>query len=270
MFARQSFSNPFQLGQLGQSGPLGWGGINPLAAHMAGFGVNPYAGINPLLGQTPGFGVHPYGVSPFSGINPVAGINPYLTGAGINPYLTGQLGAPQALNPVGAQLAATNPALLPYLAQQAGVGGYAFSVPSPFGASGIGPQVNPFGVGLGQQLGGLSPFAQWSQGGVHPQMLAQHPALAAACDPMTAALLAQSANPLAQQQLPIRPLINAQQQEPFQTGFSPWTAQAGYPVSPWGVAGVEPYAQFQGISPLTGINPYHHLLRAYSGAPWGV
>jgi hypothetical protein len=203
---------------------LGW--INPQASQVSGYGVSPFAGV-----QTSGFGT-------------------------ANPPFTPQLGggiSPVTHPLIAAQLATTNPALLSYLIQQSGSGELAGQ--SLQGTSG------PWGASSG---GGFNPLGQQSLGAVNPNILAQvlaNPAIAS--DPVVGPLIAQQLNPLAQQQLPIRPLIGQQQFNPFQASI------------PGGIGstagqGIDPYSaliQAQLLSQLA-AGPYQQMFRPYTGSPW--
>jgi hypothetical protein len=206
---------------------------NPFQFSTPGYPFQQFTGgINPLaLGG--GFG----GISPL--ISPIAGLSQ------INPFQASHLGgiAP-AINPmVVAQLAATNPLLLSALTQQGGYSQFA----------------NPIGAGIN------SPW-QAAVGAGYPAGFSHtitNPTLAN--DPITATLLTQQLNPLAQQSLPIRSLVGAQPYESFQTGYP------GIGGSAFGQA-TDPYSallQAQACSPLalSQINP---LLRAYGSTPWNT
>jgi hypothetical protein len=217
MFQRQGigFTNPFQFANPFQqfSGAVnpytvqgGFAGMNPLASQIGGFGINPF------LSQIGGFGANPYspqiggfGSSPLPWLQqPGPGfINPlYATqfGAGINP----------AVNPlVAAQFGTVNPYLQsgigtvnPLVAAQ--LGGV-----NPFLQSGIGT-VNPL---VAAQLGGVNPFLQTGIGTVNPALFGQTHATGFGTDPSILSLLGQQlnalGNPIAHQQLPIRPLVGA-------------------------------------------------------------
>jgi hypothetical protein len=88
-----------------------------------------------------------------------------------------------------------------------------------------------------------------------------NPALAT--DPVVSLVLAQQLNPLAQQQLPIRPLISAQQFDPSQVSL-PGIAGA--------IAGqvTDPYSTFvqAQLIPQLAASPFQQMHRAYTGAPW--
>jgi hypothetical protein len=212
------------VSQFSPGSNLGW--VNPQAAQFGAYGVSPYGGV-----QTPGFGA-------------------------VNPFLTPQLGG--AISPIthpliAAQLATTNPALLSYLVQQTGSGELAGQFPQ--GASGA------WGASSG---GGFSQPGQQPLGAVNPNILAQvlaNPAIAS--DPVVGPLIAQQLNPLAQQQLPIRPLIGQQQFNPFQA------------TSPGGIGslagqGIDPYAaliQAQLLSQLA-AGPYQQIFRPHAVSPW--
>jgi len=231
-----------------------FGGASPLTQQLGGLGATPYAGLQTL------------------GVNPIGQLLAHQLGAGISP----------TINPmVAAQLATTNPLLLSYLAQQAGggigaLGGQAGLGPvSPIaqlsgaGQFGAQPSASQFGqAGVGQWGSPLGAMAgqsgQSAIGAINPHVLAQilaNPAIAS--DPVVGALLAQQLNPLAQQQLPIRPLTGAQQHDPYQSAVSavasPIPGQATDPVSA--------LVQAQLISQIA-ANPLQQILsRAYAGAP---
>jgi hypothetical protein len=254
------FGSPFGMGG-------GLGGINPIVSQMmnpyavsplasqGGFGGAPFA---PHLGQL-GVGINPISqlLSPFAGVGQTAGIHPLIV----------------------AQLAATNPALLPYLAQQTGVGispihqqfgqqygagqfGSPFGVGlSPFGQQGVQPFGSPFGQqGIGspwQQIG--QPFGVGQQGSqLWQQGLGTvNPLLSSSfTDPVTSALLSQQFSPLAQNQLPIRPLINPLlQSDPYQAFGVGTIGAMGQGVDPYSVL-----SQWSAPSPM-GINSLQQGLR---------
>jgi len=294
MFGRQAFSNAFQ--PFGFTGPFQVPAVNPFQQFTAGtspFGIGTnFSGISPLTPQFSGFGTNPFIGGQTFGINPfTSGITPFF-GAGItptiNPMFTAQLAATNpvlaqlvATNPVLAQLAATNPMLLSFLTQQT-AGGSGTLANQPLGSfTPFIPQF--FGTGAGQ-FGGQafgSPFGfvnasqsstpyhilsgqigQPTAGNVNPNLLGQlcaNPALAA--DPVVSSVLAQQLNPLAQ--LPIRPLINAQQ---------PDFSQANIPGTIGAITGqvtdfTSPLVQAQLASQLA-ANPLQQAYRAYTGSPW--
>jgi len=158
----------------------------------------------------------------------------------INPQ---QMGYPQTINPLAAQLGTNWP--VSAISQQ-GIG-------SRLGAFGVDPRL-AFG-GVGQQFGfndpNIVPGINQGIGG----------------DPISS-LFPQQVNQLAQQQLPIRSLIGGQQGLGAQS-FPGIGSQVGQ----W----ADPYRSFleaQWISQLT--NPLHQLLRTYGapesglGAPFGA
>jgi len=210
MFPRTSgFGNPFQqfaVNPLQAVNPftaaVNFGGINPLAQLLNASAINPYAG--------------PYAGAPVQGFNP---INPFVT----SPY---GWGVTPNMNPViAAQLATLHPAVLSHLVSQAGI------APGEFGNPYNTRQYNPAtpwlgGVGhfAGQSLGmpfgqGISPLGAIGQSpyaGVNPNVFAQPPGPAGlAGEQFGGSLMAQQLNPLAQQQLPVRPLIGGHQFNPL-------------------------------------------------------
>jgi hypothetical protein len=257
--------------------------LQPLPFGVSQYGVG-FGGINPMVSQL----AHPY-VS-----NPIAA----LSGIGVNPYTLGQT---QYVHPLlVAQLASTNPTLLPLLAQQSAIGQSPYGIQSmlqpqlgqigspfqqfgQFGA-GIGPWGNPFSQGVspflqqgwGQQFGsgigqlggpfGSHPFAQQAFG---------YPALqqglgwgaptlfnspVPGVDPITGALTAQQSSLLAHGQLPIRPLIAPQQPDPFQMSALSWVMTG---------QAADPYSALTQPSPILplGVNPIHQGLRQPAGSP---
>jgi hypothetical protein len=138
MFPRMNITNPFQSFGFGvpQYG-VGFGGINPIAPHLA----------------------PPYGSYPIAALN----------GIGVNPYTFGQT---QYVHPLlVAQLQTTNPTLMPLPTQHSAIG------QSPYGVWGnsFGQGISPLSQqGWGQQFGGgigqpgsplsLQPFPQQAFG----------------------------------------------------------------------------------------------------------
>ena len=232
--ARQAFANPFQSvgGSSFQQGAVGSVGRCPLCgtAVAAGSTIQPQtAGFNPVgiganLGQQLAGSVPtPYAFSQGTGFAPINPLASQST-SGINP-MNPQLGTNW---PGAAQLS------------QQGVGGRT-------GAYGIDPRF-AFGAGP-QQFGYTDPNVV---PGLNPTI---------AQDPI-ALLLSQQWNQLAQQQLPIRPLIGGQQGLGYQQSTLPGF---GSPATQW----ADPYRAFveaQLISQLAN-NPLYHLQRAYGGAP---
>jgi hypothetical protein len=238
MFPRMNIANPFQSFAFGvpQYG-VGLGVINPMASHLA----FPNAS------------------------NPIAALN----GIGVNPYMPGQT---QYVHPLlVAQLATTNPTLLPLLAQHSTIGQSPYGVQSllqpqlgqigsPFQQSW---QFGPFGAGIGQYGNpfsqGISPLLQqgWGQQWGAPTFLSSP---VPGVDPITGALIAQQPSLLAQGQLPIRSLITPQQPDPFHMAalIGAMTGQATDPYSALTQPGL--------ISPF-GVNPIHQALKQQYGSP---
>jgi hypothetical protein len=236
--ARQAFSNPFQTagGSSFQPGAIGSAGRCPLCGNAVGIGstIQPQTtGFNPIgvgssLGQQFGGSVPtPYAVAQGAGFGQINPLSAQFSG-----------GALPGINPLLSQ-PGTNWPVLAHLAQQ-GVGGRT-------GAYGIDPRS---AFGWGQPLGYTDPS----------QVQVLNPGIAG--DPISS-LLSQQWNQLAQQQLPIRPLIGAQQGLGFQSpvpGFGSPTSQFA-----------DPYKMFieaQLISQLAN-NPFYQLQRAY-GVPEGM
>ena len=238
MFPRMNITNPFQSFAFGvpQYG-VGFGGINPMVPQLA----FPNAS------------------------NPIAVLN----GIGVNPYMLGQ--TPYVHPLLVAQLATTNPTLLPLLAQHSAIGQSPYGVQSllqpqlgqissPFQQSG---QFGPFGVGIGQWGNpfsqGVSPLLQqgWGQQWGAPTFLSSP---VPGVDPITGALIAQQPSLLAQYQLPIRPLITPQQPDPFHMAalIGGVTGQATDPYSVLTQSGL--------ISPF-GVNPIYQALKQQYGSP---
>lgn len=278
MFARSSFGNQFQPFASGASpftAGTGIGGISPFASQIGGY--NPFFAqqFNPM-GQYPGFGNLPpqignYGLNPFlSGLNP--GVNPTINplvaaqfaafNPGILQGLTPQIGGGQfgQLGHLGVQPSLGYPGYINPLFQQIGNEGSYFGQ-SPFlgqlggqsGWGGPGQGATPFNALA-------NPFGQSVAGGLHAQLpnySLNSPFTAQ--DPITAALLAQQANPLAQQRLPIRPLTGAQHIDPYQAGLSGLT---GSPQA------TDPYsAQAQLMAQCAG-SPMQQIARNYSLGNW--
>src|SRR5215510_997415 len=238
MFPRMNITNPFQSFAFGvpQYG-MGLGGINPMVSYL----TIPYAS------------------------NPIAALN----GIVVNPYMPGQT---QYAHPLlVAQLATTNPTLLPLLAQHSAIGQSPYgiqSLPQPqMGQSGS-PfqqpgQFGQFGAGIGQWGNpfsqGISPLLQqgWGQQWGAPTFFSSP---VPGVYPITGALIAQQPSIIAQSQLPIRPLITPQQPDPFQMTalIGAMTGQATDPYSVLTQPGL--------TSPL-GVNPIHQALKLQYGSP---
>jgi hypothetical protein len=121
------------------------------------------------------------------------------------------------------------------------------------GWGGLGQGITPFNALA-------NPFGQSVAGGLHAQIPSYNliPPFSAQ-DPLTATLLAQQANPLAQQRLPIRPLTGGQHLDPYQIGLSGLT---GSPQA------TDPYsAQAQLMAQCAG-NPMQQIARSYSLGNW--
>lgn len=233
--ARQAFANPFQptMGSSFQPGAVGSLGRCPFCGNAVAVGstIQPQTGFSPgglgaTFGQQVGGSVPtPYGVSQGTGfgqINPLAA----QFAAGVTP----------GVNPMAAQLGANWP--VPTQLSHQGVGGLT-------GAYGIDPRI---AYGVGRQFGYGDPNVV---PGLNPTI---------AGDPI-ASLLSQQLNQLAQQQLPIRPLIGGQQGLGAQSSIP----GIGSPTPQW----TDPYRAFieaQLISQLAN-NPLYQLLRAYGGGP---
>jgi hypothetical protein len=235
MFPRMNITNPFQSFAFGvpQYG-VGFGGISPMVSHLA------------LTNAS----------------NPIAA----LSGIGANPYMPGQT---QYVHPLlVAQLATTNPTLLPLLAQHSAIGQSPYGIQSPpqpqLGQIGSPfQQFGPFGAGIGQGGNpfsqGISPLLQqgWGQQWGAPTFFSSP---VPGVDPITGALIAQQPYLLAQSQLPIRPLITPQQPDPFQMTalIGAMTGQATDPYSVLTQPGL--------TSPL-GVNPIYQALKQQYGSP---
>lgn len=230
--ARQAFVNPFQsaVGSSFQPGAVGSASRCPLCGNAVGIGstIQPQ-GFNPLgtgasFGQQAGGSVPtPYAIAQGAGFGQINPLAAQLTG-----------GAFPGSNPMLSQ-PGTNWPVPAHLAQQ-GVGGRT-------GAYGIDPR---YAFGQGQQFGHGDP----NQVGLNPTI---------GGDPI-GSLLSQQWNQLAQQQLPIRPLIGAQQGLGFQSPVPGFGSPTQF---------VDPYRMFieaQLISQLAN-NPLYQLQRAYGGVP---
>src|SRR5262249_28871110 len=178
-----------------------------------------------------GIGVNPY-VNPYvsSYIGPYTGLQASVLGQ-ISPFLTQipSLGQMQPIHPLQvAQLAATNPTIQPLMAQPSMIGQSPYSVQPllQYQPGLIGSPFQQFGAGIGTWGSpfslGAQPFAQQAFGypgsqqgfGWSVPTLFSNPAQGV--DPITGAMISQQSSPLAQSQLPIRPLINSPQPDPFQ------------------------------------------------------
>jgi hypothetical protein len=235
MFPRMNITNPFQSFAFGapQYG-VGFGGINPMVSHLA----FPNAS------------------------NPIAALG----GIGVNPYMPGQN---QYVNPLlVAQLAATNPTLLPLLAQHSAIGQSPHgiqSLPQPqLGQIGSPfQQFGPIGAGIGQWGNpfsqGISPLLQqgWGQQWGAPTFFGSP---VPGVDLITGTLIAQQPFILAQSQLPIRPLITPQQPDPFQV-TAVVGAMTGQATDPYSVL-TQP-----GLTSPLGVNPIHQALKQQYGSP---
>jgi hypothetical protein len=279
MFQRQGigFTNPFQFANPFQqfSGAVnpyttqgGFGGINPLASQIGGFGINPFLsqvggfGANPYSPQVGGFGANPYSpqvggfeANPYSPQVGGFGANPYspqIGGFGAGPLSWLQQPAPGLINPLYASQfgAGTNPAVNPLVAPQLGT-------VNPFLQSGIG-SVNP----LAAQLGGVNPFLQTGIGTVNPWGVGQAHSQGFGTDPSILSLLGQQSNPMvnpiAQQQLPIRPLA----------GANPFEQTAGVQ----GIGSItDPYTSLVQAQLLSQIaNQLHQLYRSFPANLWAT
>lgn len=255
MFPRTiGFGNPFQ-----QFASNPFQGVNPFATSNPA--INPSTQLGPLT-QLGAPGINPYAGVPYAGVPGFNAINPLAAmpfGWGVTPNI----------NPlVAAQLASINPALLSQLAVPP------VSTQSEFGSPYNAGQFNP----AAQLLGGVGHFAGQPYGaqtaqpfaGLNPHLVAQtlaNPAIAS--DPLIGALVAQQLNPLAQQQLPIRPLIGGHQ---FNPQLNPLLSSLGAGFGAAASPSVDPYStlmQAQLISQLA-TSPYQQLFRAYTGAPWSA
>ena len=244
--ARQAFDNPF-LSAVGVSSQPGVGRCpycgNTVAVAST---IQPQtAGLNPLgvgtnLGQQMGgFAPNQYAASQptgFGQINPLA-----------SQFTTG---VPQAVNPFVAQPASNWPGHLSHQGVGGRVGGYGSDPRFAFGAG-------------GQQFGYNDPNV--APGFINPTI---------AGDPIRS-LFSEQVNPLAQQQLPIRPLISGQQQGLGAQSFIPgiqqglgsqsFTPGIASPITQWADA-YRAFIEAQLISQLAS-NPLYQLQRAYGGLP---
>jgi hypothetical protein len=256
MFQRQGigFTNPFQFANPFQqfSGAVnpytaqgGFGGINPLASQIGGLGISPFLaqvggfGANPYSPQIGGFGANPY--------------SPQLGGFGAGPLSWLSQPAPGLINPLYASQfgAGLNPAVNPQVVPQLGT-------VNPFLQSGIG-NVNP---PVAPQLGGVNPFLQTGIGTVNPGVFGQTPIPGVGTEPGILSLLGQQSNPMvnpiAQQQLPVRPLA----------GANPFEQTAGGQ----GVGSiVDPYTSLVQAQLLSQIaNQLHQLYRSFPANLWAT
>jgi hypothetical protein len=256
-----------------------FGGYNPLLQLLAQQS-NPFGGFsgyNQAIPQIGNYGFNPYQPNPMAGLvptpHPLAGlipaINPLIAAqlAGINPAYLSSL-APQIwggqLNPqTNPQL---NPAFTNPLFQSAGNdAGYFGSSPfgtqlgqygqqygqygGPLGWGNVGQSITPFNASINPLTTGPLATGVPMQPFLTPNFATQ--------DPVAATLLAQ-------QKLPIRPLISPQQVDPYQIGLS---SLAG------GTFGqtADPYsALMQGqLMPQHALNPLQQLSRGFTLANWG-
>ena len=237
MFTKPIFGNFFQPFTAGFS-PLtvgtGFSGMTPFLLQQPQL-IGASGGFSPLPPQFVGYGVTPYNVAP---------------GAGILPVPTSSFGAipTPVINPLGlSQVPAVNPTILPNL------------VPQMWGGPPTQGWINPAFQLLNGEANylGLSPFSsQFGWSTVSPYM---------AQEPIVNTLLAQQLNPLAQQRLPIRSLVNSPQIDPYQAGI------AGVPGSVINQA-IDPYsllAQAQ-FMPQLGAIPIQQIGRAFTSANWFV
>jgi hypothetical protein len=235
--ARQAFANPFlpAVGASFQPGQVSSIGTCPCCGNTVAVAspIQPQtAGLNPLnigqnLGQQIGGLVpNPYAVSQTTGFGQINPLSYQFTP-----------GVPQAINPFVAQLASNWAGNLPHQ-----------GVDRRFGVYGADPR---FGFGTPQQLGYNDPTAVPAS--INPAFTG---------DPI-GSLYAQHVNPLAQQQLPIRPLIGGQQglgsqSQSFIPGFASPTTQWADPI--------RMLIEAQLISQIAS-NPFYQLQRAYGGVP---
>lgn len=241
--ARQAFANPFFSAAGASFQP---GGVS--AVGRCAFCGSPVALANTIQPQT----IQPQtvGLNPFG---PGANLGQQMGGFLPNPYGVSQsTGFPQ-INPIGSQFATGVPqAVNPFLAQI----GSNWPGSGHLGHQGASGRAGAYGVdprfafsNVGQQFGYNDPNAI-------PGLL--NPVIGG--DPISS-LWSQQVNPLAQQQLPIRPLIGAQQVLGSQSLIPGFAS----PVTQWS----DPYRMFieaQLISQLAS-NPFYQLQRAYGGVP---
>ncbi len=233
--ARQAFANPFlsAVGASFQPGVVSSVGRCPCCGNAVtvASAIQPQTtGVNfPGVGATFGQQMGGFAANPYAGLQ--------TAGFGQTNPLASQFttGVQPSINPFAGQLTANWP-ISSHLGHQ-GVGGRV-------GSYGVDPRL-AFGIG-GQQFGYTDPNV--AQALINPTI---------AGDPINS-LWSQQLNPLAQQQLPIRPLIG-QQGLPSQS-FIPGV---GSPTNQW----ADPYRAFieaQLISQLAS-NPLYQLQRAYGG-----
>jgi len=262
MFQRQAFGslNPFQT-------PFqAWGGgVNPFAQYAGA--VSPFhqftGGINPLQQQVPW--QIPGQISPFQQL--VGGVTPlHLLGGGINP-LFGQVPG-----------VAQQPGFIPGIGVPpggAGLGLHPLAAQFGYGAGPVGAGISPlFGqiTGIAQQPGfipgigvtpagaglGVHPLAaQFGYGGGTVNPYLAHVGALAGIDPTTALMLAQ-------QQLPIRPLVGQNPLDQIQSLAANPTF--GQPIDPYTAL---IHAQMASQLPT---NSLQQLIRGQVGVPypWGA
>jgi hypothetical protein len=241
MFGRQFFGNPFQPFAPGLpplAGGTGFSGITPLSPQIGGFGP----GIPQSLG------------SQFPGSQSLGPQFPGQQFAG--QQFAGHQFPGQQLP--GQQLPGWINPLLQAFGPEAGYPGF-----SPFSSQ--------FGWG-GAGYGGSPSYPTTSQFGypgagmIHPHQLTQYqpnPSPFSAQESIINPLLAQQLNPLFQQRLPIRSLVNPQQIDPYQAGLSGLPGSIAHQAT-------DPYStlvQAQLMSQLGAI-PFPHLARGYTFPNW--
>jgi hypothetical protein len=258
-----------------QFNPAAYGGYNPVHPQIGNYGFNPYQATQ-TAGQTPL--INPLVAAQLAAINPT--ILPHIL-----PQILAAASGPQwgQASPFGQQVnpghpghsGLINPLLQPMGIETSYFGQTPFgNVPGQFVPQGQSGQPGQFGWNNAVQ--GLTPF----QGSINP--LGQSPvgqsltsglptqipnytqfSPFAAQDPVTATLLAQQLNPLAQQRLPIRPLTGQQQVDPYQIGLSGMTSFMGN-------QSVDPYSTLAQAQLLAqyGVNPIQQMGRTYSLGNW--
>jgi hypothetical protein len=246
MFARPIFSNllqPFAAGFSPLTVGTGFSVLNPYLA-LQPYQIGTFGGFSPFSPLPPQFGG--YGFSP-----PTVPL-----GAGVLPFPTSHFSPipTPVTNPLAySQLPSINLPIPPTIVPQ-GLGGQLYQgLLNPMFQGGINsmPQI----MGGEASYFGLSPFSTQFGWGTASPYLAQ--------EPIVNSLLAQQLNPLAQQRMPIRSLVNQQQIDPFQTYVS------GIPGLVSNQA-IDPYsllAQAQLMSQFGAI-PIQQIVRPYPSANW--
>jgi hypothetical protein len=247
MFARPIFSNllqPFAAGFSPLTVGTGFSVLNPYLA-LQPYQIGTFGGFSPLAPQLGGYGFSPPTVA---------------LGAGVLPFPTSHFSPipTPVTNPLAySHLPSINLPIPPSIVPQ-GLGGQLYQgLLNPTFQGGINPM--PQIMGGEASYFGLSPFSTQFGWSTASPYLAQEPIV----NPLLAQQLNPLVNPLAQQRMPIRSLVNQQQIDPFQTYIS------GVPGLVSNQA-IDPYsvlAQAQLMSQFGAI-PIQQIVRPYPAANW--